>query len=146
MTVAEPGRKRMPFVEPVFAAFADWWRKQNEIRQSLNSLDTLDQREVTQIASDLRLSPADLRGAARRGRDAAKLLYRRMLALHLDAVSLENKDTAVMRDLQRLCSMCTTKRRCRRELARDPENPAWREHCLNVQTLDALMGDRAVKQ
>jgi hypothetical protein len=145
MTIAEPERKRTPFVEPVFSAFADWWRKQRDIRQSLNSLDTLDERQMTQMASDLRLSPADLRGVVRRGRDAANLLYDRMDALHLNPVSLANEDTPVMRDLQRLCSMCTSKRRCRKELAQDPENPAWREHCLNVQTLVALMNERTVK-
>lgn len=145
MAVAEPSRKRAPFIQPMFSAFAYWWRKQHDIRKSLNSLDMIDERQVTQMASDLSLAPADLRGAVRCGPDAAKLLYARMHVLHLDPASLASKNWGVMRDLQRLCSLCRSKRLCQRQLAQHPVNPAWREYCLNEQTLVALMNERVVK-
>ncbi|MEJ2376453.1 MAG: hypothetical protein P8Y71_13900 [Pseudolabrys sp.] len=97
------------------------------------------------MANDLQLLPAQLRGMARRGPEAADLLLVRMKALHLDAEKLAKGEPAVMHDLQRACSLCRTKRRCRRELARDPENPVWREHCLNEDTLLALLGEDPVR-
>ena len=145
MSIAESGRKQAPLIESVLLAFAGWYRKQREIRQSLNIFDGIDDRQVKQMANDLHLSPADLRGMVRRGPDAAKLLYERMSVLHLDADRLESKDPAVMRDLQRLCSTCTTKKRCLKELAQDPGSAAWREHCPNENTLVALVGDDRIK-
>jgi hypothetical protein len=69
-----------------------------------------------------------------------------MEVLHLDAERLARDEPVVMRDLQRVCSICTTKRRCRKELARGPQNPVWREHCLNENTLVALAGEGAVER
>ncbi len=97
------------------------------------------------MASELHLQPAELRGMVRRGADAADLLLERMHALHLDAERVARGEPAVMRDLERLCSICPTKRRCRKELARNPQDPVWREHCLNEGTLIELVGGGAAE-
>jgi hypothetical protein len=56
----------------------------------------------------------------------------------------------VMRDLQRTCALCLSKRRCTHDLARHPADPVWEEYCPNAMTFSALRaeagerpGDRA---
>ena len=97
-----------------------------------------DSAEVALIASDIGLSPRDLRRMVMLGPDSAKLLLRRMAVLHLDADALVESEPGVMRDLQRLCSTCASQKRCKRDLARDPENLAWQQYCPNEGTLVAL--------
>jgi hypothetical protein len=70
--------------------------------------------------------------------DAAKLLLDRMAALHLDPGTLAKSDSSTMRDLQRLCSNCASKKRCQRDLIRHRDDPVWRQYCPNAGTLDAL--------
>ena len=38
-------------------------------------------------------------------------------------------------DLQRVCAMCESHRRCARDLARDSAIPAWKDYCPNAATL-----------
>lgn len=144
MSVLEPGRKRKPFAAPV-TALADWWRRQRDIRRNRDSLDRCGADEVAHMASDLHLTTGELRAALRHTPDDARLLRRRMAVLDLDPERLARRVPGVMRDLERLCALCPTKKRCVKELARDPDNPAWREHCLNELTLSALRSGRAVR-
>ena len=47
MSIAESGRKQAPLIESGLLAFAGWYRKQREIRQSLNIFDGIDQGRRT---------------------------------------------------------------------------------------------------
>ena len=73
------------------------------------------------------------------------LLERRMAALHLDPKELASTEPELFRDLQRLCTSCSTPMRCAQELAqelsRNPGEPAsteWQDYCPNGQTLNML--------
>jgi hypothetical protein len=129
---------KFPASNAVIAAVGDWARKRRAVRQDRQHLDECGSYELARIGRDVGLSSLDLRRMAVRGADAARLLIRRLTALHLDADTLVKSDMSVMRDLQRLCSACRSKGRCKRDLARDPDNPAWRQYCPNAGTLDAL--------
>jgi len=94
--------------------------------------------EVERIARDVRMTPAELRAIAKRGPEAADLLLRRMAALDLDPAEVSQVGPQTFRDLQRVCSLCESKRRCARDLARDSAMPAWQDYCPNAQTLIAL--------
>ena len=80
---------------------------------------------------------------AKLGPDAAKLLLERMAALHLDAEAVAKSEPATMRDLQRLCSMCASKRQCQFDFLLMPDDPKWRHYCPNADTLDALQSEAA---
>ena len=131
-------KKQYSVANSVFSALSDWIRKRKMIRQCRQNLDECDNYEVARIARDVGVSPHDLRRMVKLGPDAAKLLLGRMNALHLNGDALSRSNSGVMRDLQRLCSTCASKKRCRRDLARDPENPFWRQYCPNESTLVAL--------
>jgi hypothetical protein len=94
--------------------------------------------EIERIARDVRMSVSELRALARRGPQAADLLLRRMAALDLDPEEVGRLEPAAFRDLQRVCIMCKSHRRCARDFAHDAPLPAWESYCPNADTLTAL--------
>jgi hypothetical protein len=94
--------------------------------------------EIERIARDVRMSPADLRAVAKRGPEAANLLFERMAALDLDPAEVAQVGPQTFLDLQRVCSLCESKRRCVRDLAHDAAGPQWQDYCPNAKTLMAL--------
>lgn len=106
--------------------------------QDSTELRRLDTVELERIADDVGLSPAELVTVVSRGPDAAALLPRRMEALHLDPNRVAARDLAVFRDMQRLCTLCTVKGRCERDLAEKPFDPSWEQYCPNAFTLRDL--------
>jgi hypothetical protein len=135
--------KKLPVSNSVFAAFGDWVRNRKLIRQYRQRLDECDSYEIAHIAMDVGVSPNDLRRLAKLGPDAAKLVLDRIAALHLDAETIAKSEPGTLRDLQRLCSDCASKKRCQRDLKHDPDDPVWRQYCPNAGTLEALQSEAA---
>jgi transposase-like protein len=143
MPVSALIRKQYSVANSVFSPLRDWMRKCKLIRQCRQQLDECDSYEVARIARDVGVSPHDLRRMVKLGPDATKLLLSRMDALHLNGDALARSEPDVMRDLQRLCSTCANKKRCKRNLAHDSKNPVWRQYCPNESTLVALQSSFA---
>jgi hypothetical protein len=143
MPVSTLIRKQDSVANSVYSALSDWLCKRKLIRQCRQQLDGCDSYEVARIARDVGVSPYDLRRMVKLGPDATKLLLSRMDALHLNGDALARSEPDVMRDLQRLCSICASKKRCKRNLAHDPENPVWRQYCPNEGTFAALQRSAA---
>jgi len=127
----------------VFTAIRDWMRRRRMIRDYRRRLDACDQNEIARIAQDVGLSSSELREMAELGPDAAKLMLERMAVLHLDANALAKREPSTMRDMQRLCSTCASKKRCQLDLMLVPNDPAWRQYCPNADTLDAVQSEAA---
>lgn len=123
---------------PTFEGLRQWWRNWKAARSSGAELQCFAENEVERMAQELGVSAAELRQLAKRGPNSADLLLRRMAALDLDANEVAARELAAFRDLQRVCTMCESRGRCARELARDPASPSWEEHCPNVETLKSL--------
>jgi len=109
------------------------------------NLEACGSAEMERIARDVGVSGADLSILAGKWPDAADLLYLRMNEIHLDRKEITQLEPDVMRDLQRVCTVCGSKRRCKHELANNPSDPAWQKYCSNATTLSALVAERAVK-
>jgi phosphohistidine phosphatase SixA len=90
------------------------------------------------MAHDLGLPVSELRQLAEHGPDAADLLARRMAALDLDKDEIASAVPRTLQDLQRVCTMCESRRQCARDLGRDPAGPAWENYCPNVAVLKML--------
>ena len=125
--------------------FARWWRNWNGRRKARLDLDCCGAVEVERIARDMGVSGADLSILAGKWPDAADLLYRRMNEIKLDRMEITQADAQVIRDLQRVCTVCGSKRRCEHELAKNPSDPAWQIYCPNATTLSVLVAERTVK-
>jgi hypothetical protein len=94
--------------------------------------------EVDRWARDVGLSANELQRLARRGPHASDLLFRRMAALDLNPEEVAEVDRATFLDLERVCTFCDCKGRCKRDFARRPDDAEWEDYCPNVATLKML--------
>jgi Family of unknown function (DUF6455) len=133
MTDLPGGVERPSRFKAILHALSDWVREPNA-----SGVSCCGEPEIERIARDVRMSPAELRAVAKQGPAAAELLLERMAALDLDPAEVAQVGPQTFRDLQRVCSLCETKRRCVRDLARDAAAPQWQDYCPNAQTLMAL--------
>ena len=118
-------------------AVLQWWRDWSR-RSSALELKCCGEEEVERMAKDLGLSASELRSVAKLAPGSADLLLRRMAALDLDRKEVSQTEPRTFQDLQRVCSMCRSHRRCKRDLAHDAADPAWQDYCPNAATLMAL--------
>ena len=119
------------------------WQAWRERRDSLAALDSCGRGEVARIAHDLSLSPGELRALANKGPDSAALLYRRMDELGLDRDSVERGEPRAIWDMQKACSLCSSKGRCRHDFARGAAAAAWHPYCPNDDMLSGLVAGGA---
>ncbi len=119
-------------------AISTWWRNWTRSGSALLELKCCGEDEVERMAKDIGVSASELRRLARLGPDSADLLLRRMAALDLDRNEVSRTEPRTFQDLQRVCTMCDSKRRCKRDLACDSADPAWQDYCPNAATLMAL--------
>jgi hypothetical protein len=123
---------------PFMNALVRGWNPLHSTRAMVAELDGCSEHEVDRMARDLAISPRDLRRVAALGTDACSLLRRRMEALDLDFDEVGRDQAHVLWDLQQLCTLCDSKKRCARDLAADADSPAWRGYCPNEDTFTAL--------
>jgi hypothetical protein len=125
---------------------ARWWRNWTTARANVANLDYCGAEQTERIARDLGVSTPELRALAGKWPDSADLLNRRLDVLALDPAEIRRTGPGVLSDLQRVCTMCTSEGKCRQDLADDPYDPAWRDYCPNVTTLDALTAERGIRR
>jgi len=94
--------------------------------------------EADRVARDLNIDKADLQQLAGRGSGPPVLLNRRLRLLGIDPEQLRRAEPAVSQDLARCCTLCGSKSRCAKDMARDPGTANWRSYCPNESTLAAL--------
>lgn len=135
--------KTYPALSAFVEAFRDWRRQRRLLRQCRGRLDACDRHEVDRIAHDLGMSSSELWNLAAKGPNAAQEVLDRLNALHLDAKVIAASEPGTMRDMQRLCSTCLSKKRCRHDLLFCPDDPVWRQYCLNADTFYALKAEAA---
>jgi len=116
--------------ETILQRCRDWFER--------SDLNDLAKDETERVASDLHMTASDLYALAKQGPGSAALLERRLVALDLDREEILQSEPAVFRDLQRVCSLCKSKKQCASDLAHAPCAAVWKSYCPNVGTLSAL--------
>jgi hypothetical protein len=140
MTSHDNPMPHYPVVEMVTGAIADWVKKYRYAVGLNDELAHCSPDDVKAMASDLGLTPSDLREMASQGPDGADLLKKMLVALKVDPKVLDKIDPRITRDLQRSCIICGEKRRCRHELAAGTAVRNMPEFCPNATTLEDLFG------
>jgi len=125
-----------------------WWKKGGSLIAAIShwyrdwtagdELSCCGEREIERMANDLGMSPSELQTLVNRGPDAADLLLRRMVALDLDRNEVCQTAPGTFKDLQRVCAMCESRKRCARDLGRNGAGSEWKDYCPNAATLIAL--------
>ena len=123
-----------PRVTSVLQLIADWYKRR---QHHASGLEGLPEAEVAKIAKDMGVSTADLRALDRLA-DQPLLLHRMLEQLHLDADFLSRTEPEIFRDLQRVCAMCDSKKRCGRDLDAGKGAEHFEDYCPNALTLKAV--------
>ena len=126
-----------PIVQDLIESFVGWLKH----RRDMNEMRQLDRADFDRIASDLRIAPDDLDALVRHGKHAADELPRMLERLGISAEGLGRTQPLLLRDMERVCSLCNHKRQCDRELADGSAAENFHGYCGNAATLESL--DRA---
>lgn len=129
---AMPTREKLGSLQTIWR----WFRTHSD--KTACDLAAIGDREVEQIAKDIGLSPGELYSLTRSDAKGAELLAHRMGALDLDCQEVARLVPETLHDLQRLCTFCSHRKRCARDLACTPQDSRWKDYCPNVATLLAL--------
>ena len=126
--------KLYPAVEILLDTFAAWLKH----RRELNEMRHMDRSDFDRIASDLRVSPGELDTLVRQGPHAADELPKLLRALGIDQADLVRTEPLVLRDMERVCTLCHHKRQCDRDLAAGTSAEQYEGYCPNAPTIDGL--------
>jgi hypothetical protein len=123
------------------AVFGRWlvrkWRDWQRRRRTMSEIASGGRDEVERLAHDVGVCRAEFCILAGKWPDSLDLLSRRLEQVKLDVGDIAQAESYVLRDLQRVCLLCASKRRCERDLARKFADPVWEEYCPNAPTLPA---------
>ena len=125
-----------PFVTKIIDLFGDWLKQRRELNEMMQF--AADPGELERVASDLNVTSADLEMLVRQGSQSANELPYTLTALGIDETALQRAQPALLRDMERVCSFCTHKRRCHEELAAGTAATNYVEYCENSDTIDVL--------
>jgi hypothetical protein len=125
--------------EGLLDALARKWRIWQRRRAAMAELDHCGSAERQRIANDIGMNEDELCVLAGRWPDTVDLLRQRIDQLKLNPADGVQIEPEVMRDLQRTCALCMSKRRCTHDFAKRPNNPVWQEYCPNAMTFSALL-------
>ena len=123
----------------VLASYGNW----NNIRENTFEFAACSNAELETMAVDIGLSGADFRALAERGTNAAELLPCRLRLFGLVPEEVRAENPVLYRDMERLCSGCRNKERCKREL--NHTFLSWAPYCPNERTMSALIADQEAK-
>jgi hypothetical protein len=123
-----------PVVEFVIDTFSGWLKHRRELKE----MREMDAVNFGQIAGDLRISSADLEALVRQGPHAADELPKMLRALGIDQADLTRTEPALLRDMERVCSLCGHKSQCSHELAAGSAAAHYEEYCGNAPSIDGL--------
>ena len=132
-----PDRPINQYYRSPFEAVARWWRDWMGKSSATSELRCCGEDEVKRMAQDVGVSVAELHKLARRGPHSADLLLRRMAELDLNRTEVARTEPRTFQDLQRVCTLCDARRRCRRDFANHTTDD-WQSYCPNAATLTAL--------
>src|SRR5690348_8974024 len=128
--------KPYPRIGMLIETFASWLKR----RRELNEMHQMDRSGFDAIAGDLRVSSGELDTLVQEAPHAADELSFLLRALGIDEASLVRTAPLVLRDLQRVCTLCHHKRQCDRDLIAGTSAEHYRGYCPTGPMIDVLTG------
>lgn len=119
----------------ILSSIGEAWSRYRKRRAVASELRALGSAELERLVHDAGLTFSDLVDLTRHSGESATLLYQRLERAGIDHRMIE---AAVLRDLQRCCTLCESKAQCAHEIEDKPKAANWPEYCPNRQTIEAL--------
>ena len=112
----------------------DWWRSLIPDRWEPQGIDP---NELEHMARELSLTAKDLVCLCldRSGPEAGELMARMMIAKGVDISALRSAYPLVVRDMERCCTLCGAKARCRGDLDSGNAFARFEGYCANAPTI-----------
>ena len=117
----------------MFQTLADWLKR----RRDRAELDALDADEHDRVAHDLGVSATELDYLVQESHDPIQL-PQMLAALGVDEARLRRAQPALLRDMQRVCSLCGLADACSHMIADGVAGETYPVFCPNADTLKAL--------
>ena len=121
-------------LENLISTFGGWLKR----RRELNEIRQLDYAEFEHIAGDLQISPEALEALVEKGPHAADELEKLLQALGIDEARLARTQPLVLRDMERVCALCSHKRECDHDIAAGTIAERHEDYCPNASTIAGL--------
>lgn len=129
----------------VTSAIVELWRSATALgrdwrhrRAALEEIDALDPHERTRILSETGMSRLDLVHALRSPYASDDLLAKGLDSLGVDVDAFYARHVLWHRDLERACTACLARSRCRRDLATGDFSRRYRHYCPNTESIARL--------
>lgn len=121
-------------IESLVDKFVDWLKH----RRELSEIRQMNRTNVEMIATDLRVSTHDLDRLIEAGPHSADEMPKMLEALGIDAEKLEQAQPLMVRDMQRVCSLCRDKAQCHGDVAAGTAAEHYKEYCPNAASIETL--------
>lgn len=118
------------------------WLKHRRERAELNALDA-DERD--RLASDLGVSASELDYLVSESHDPVEL-PRMMAAIGIGEAALRRAQPALMREMERACSLCRSADLCSEELANGTAGVSYPYFCPNGECLKEVSAESALRR
>src|SRR4029079_16680441 len=110
----------------------DAWQRLQQRHRSMVELAACPPEELHRIAREIGVGDDELRALDSSIRGPVELMPERLRQLGLDPEFVRRDDTAVYRDLERVCARCRASERCARDLAAGDVTSGMRSYCSNA--------------
>jgi len=120
------------------SAFVGWVKDVTSRLLNRGELQGIDGAEFEQIARDLNLSPPELHAISAKSSIAVDLLNKRMAKFGLSSAAVRRRYPKVLRDMQRVCGLCSSRRQCLNKFAKETSDADASDDCPNTLTLQEL--------
>lgn len=123
-----------PIVDGFIEMFCEWLKHRHDMQE----IGRLDPQAYSSVASDLRVTPAELHELVRQGPHSADELPRLLHTLGIEEADLARSEPAVLRDMERVCAQCGSKSRCTNDIERGVAARTYGDYCPNTVTIESI--------
>lgn len=117
----------------MFHALVEWLKRTRESAE----LAAMDPGERDRVAHDLGVSSTELDYLVCESRDPVQL-PQLLAQLRIDEAALRRAQPALLRDMERVCSLCTTTDACNFAIGLEVADTVYPHFCPNAETLKRL--------
>lgn len=125
------------FVTTLKTRVNDWLQQRRQLRE-IADCEASDPADFARIAGEFSMTPETLDALVRQGTHSADELPHLLDAVGVNINDVRRHHTALLNDMERVCSFCQAKRRCRQDLASGEVAAHYGDYCANAETIGEL--------